>query len=96
MSDLIKKIAAEYDKMPITTKAAVWFTICNCISSGITFLSMPLFTRLMSSSQYGVVTVYNSWVQMFSVFATLNLSAGAFNNGMVKFSDDRNRYSSSM
>lgn len=57
---------------------------------------MPLFTRLMSSNQYGVVTVYNSWVQMFSVFSTLNLSAGAFNNGMVKYSDDRDRYSSSM
>lgn len=82
--------------MPVTTKAALWFAVCNCISSGITFLSMPLFTRLMSSDQYGVVTVYNSWVQVFSVFATLNLSAGAFNNGMVKFSDDRDRYSSSM
>ncbi len=93
---MIKKITEKYERTPVTTKAALWFAACNCISSGITFLSMPLFTRLMSSSQYGMVTVYNSWVQVFSVFATLNLSAGAFNNGMVKFSDDRNCYSSSM
>lgn len=93
---MIKQLAEKYEKMPVTTRAALWFVVCNCISSGISFLSMPLFTRLMSSDQYGVVTVYNSWVQMFSVFSTLNLSAGAFNNGMVKFSDDRNCYSSSM
>ena len=89
-------IIKKYENMSEASKAAIWFTVCNCISSGITFLSMPLFTRLMSSSQYGVVTVYNSWVQLFSVFATLNLAAGAFNNGMVKFSGDRDKYSSSM
>ena len=93
---MFKKLAKRYEESPVTTKAALWFTVCNCISSGISFLSMPFFTRLMSSEQYGIVTVYNSWVQVFSVFATLNLSAGAFNNGMVKFSEDRDRYSSSM
>lgn len=93
---MFSKLAKRYGEMPVTTKAALWFTVCNCISSGISFLSMPFFTRLMSSDQYGIVTVYNSWVQVFSVFATLNLSAGAFNNGMVKFSKDRDRYSSSM
>lgn len=50
----------------------------------------------MSSGQYGFITVYNSWLQLFSVFATLNLSAGAFNNGMVHFPETRDRYSSSM
>ncbi len=93
---LFSRFAKRYEELPVTTKAALWFTVCNCISSGISFLSMPFFTRLMSSEQYGVVTVYNSWVQVFSVFATLNLSAGAFNNGMVKFSEDRNRFSSAM
>lgn len=78
------------------TKASFWFAICNCVSSGISFISMPFFTRLMSAEQYGFVTVYNSWLQLFAVFGTLNLAAGAFNNGMVHFPETRDRYSSSM
>lgn len=93
---VIKGIADKYEAMTKTSKAALWFALCNCFSSGVSFLSMPFFTRLMTADQYGVVTVYNSWLQVFSVFATLNLAAGAFNNGMVKFSEDRDGYSSAM
>lgn len=89
-------LSKKYADMSQVAKAGFWFAICNCVSSGITFLSLPFFTRLMPSDQYGLVTMYNSWLQLFAVFATLNLNAGAFNNGMVHFPETRDRYSSSM
>ena len=38
-------------------------------------VTMPIFTRIMSPEHYGVVSVYNAWYGILSIFATLNLSA---------------------
>lgn len=89
-------LLAKYGSLSTQTKATIWFTLCNCITSGITFLAMPFFTRLMSPEQYGIVAVYNSWMAIISVFATLNLSAGAFNNGMAKYPNNRDAFASAM
>ncbi len=52
--------------------------------AGFVFLTVPIFTRLLTTEQYGLLTVYQSWMAIISVFTTLNLSAGVFNNGMIK------------
>jgi len=40
--------------------------------------------------------VFQSWYQIISILATLNLSYGVFNNGMTKYPNDRNKYTASM
>ncbi|MGN0287132.1 MAG: lipopolysaccharide biosynthesis protein [Atopobiaceae bacterium] len=90
------KLVERYRSLSVMDRSTIWFVVCNCIMSGMTYISMPFFTRLMSSEQYGIVTVYNSWLQLITVFATLNLSSGAFNNGMVRYENSRNGFSSAM
>lgn len=90
------KLVDRYRSLSVMDRSTIWFVVCNCIMSGMTYLSMPFFTRLMSTEQYGIVTVYNSWLQLITVFATLNLSSGAFNNGMVRFESQRDGFSSAM
>ena len=86
----------KYKTMPTGVKAALWFTVCNILQKGISFLTVPIFTRLLTTEQYGEFTLYSSWYQVISVFATLNLFYGVYNNGMTKFSEDRPRFTSSM
>lgn len=50
----------------------------------------------MTTQQYGVYTIYQSWYQVLTIFATLNLSAGVFNNGLTKYPDKKNRLVSSL
>ncbi len=96
MKNKIKKLLAEYDRIPVPVKASLWFTVCNFLQKGISMITVPVFTRLLTTEQYGVYTVYQSWYSIITVFATLNLYYGVFNNGMVKYPDDRDRFTSSM
>lgn len=90
------KFLALYFNMKAPAKAAVWFTICNILQKGISLISTPIFTRIMTTEQYGVFSVYQSWYSIITIFATLKLYAGVYNNGMTKYPDDRARYTSSL
>jgi O-antigen/teichoic acid export membrane protein len=93
---MIKKIIAQYSKQAKPVKAAFWFTVCNFMPRGIQFFVIPIYIRVLTVEQYGMYAVYQSWVYVLSIFATLNLSAGVFDNGMHKYENDRDRYMSSL
>ena len=83
-------------KLPLAAKASIWFVICSVLQKGIALLTTPIFTRLMSTEQFGQVTIYNSWVEVFTIFATLNLFYGVYNNALSKYPEDRDVATSSM
>ena len=91
-----RKLFGKYKSLPVPVKASIWFTICSFLQKGISMITMPIFTRLLPPEQYGVYTVYQSWYNIISIFATMNLSAGVFYNAMIKYEDDRYRFTSSM
>ena len=92
----MNKIIQKYKNSNVAIKAALWFTICNLLQKGITMISMPIFTRLLSTEQYGVLTIYNSWYSIISIIVTLNLAGGVIFNAMTKYEDDKDRFISSM
>lgn len=81
-----------YKKMSVQAKAAIWFVVCNLLQKGINFITVPIFTRLMSTEQYGFYNVFSSWSQVLTILTSLYLYYGVFNNAMVKFENDRDRY----
>lgn len=93
---MIKKILNLYNKLGIGIKVSFWFTFCNFFQKGISMLSVPIFTRLMTKEQYGVFSVYQSWYSILTIITTLNLFAGVYNRGLVKYEDDRDGFTSSM
>ena len=70
-------------------KASIALLLSNMILKGLSLISGPVFTRIMTTEQYGVVSVFLSWESLLSVIVTLNLSSGVFNNGMLDFKDNR-------
>lgn len=93
---MLKKYLTIYNKIPKPAKASLWFTVMTVLQKGISFLVIPIYTRLLTTSEYGYYSIYLSWFYILSIFATLNLQAGVFNNGMMKWENDRKRYISSM
>lgn len=91
MKNVIQKGMDKYRHFGAPVKASVWFTICSIIQKSITLITTPIFTRLLTTSQYGMFTLYQSWFAIVSIFATLNLSAGVYFNGMTNFPEDRDR-----
>lgn len=82
--------------MPSPAKASLWFMFTSVINQGVSFLTTPLFTRLLTQEEYGVLSLYNTWISILTIIITLQLASGAFNKAMVKFENDRNGYTSSM
>ena len=72
------KLKQKLENMSAPVKAASFFTICNVLQKGISLISAPIFTRLLTTEQYGLFTIYNSWYGIISIFATFNLSYGIF------------------
>lgn len=93
---IIKILNKEYNQLTTAVKASLWYMICNILQKGISFITIPIFTRLLSQEEYGQVSVFNAWHDILFVFASLSLFFAAYNNAMVKFKHDIDRYTSSM
>lgn len=48
-------------------KASTYYLVGNLFNKGISFLTVPVFTRLLDISDYGIVTTFNSWVAILSM-----------------------------
>lgn len=59
-------------------------------------ITTPIFTRLLTTQEYGQFNVFNSWLSIVTVFVTLNLYNGVFTRGLVKFEEDKERYASAL
>ena len=91
---MVKKLLNKYNSMSTAVKASFWFTICSVLSKGMAFLTIPVFTRIMTTEEYGYVTLYNSWLLVMTTICTLQVTYGGFYNGMIKFKDDKDGYTS--
>lgn len=85
----------KWKAMPAGARSSVVFALSSFILKGISFLTTPIFTRLLEPAHYGIIATYNSWLSIIEVFALLGLtSAGVFNVGLNDYKDSRDRYMS--
>ena len=82
----------KWNAVPVAVKASAVYAVCSILQKCLSFLTMPLFTRLMTTAQYGQYMVYTSWSSIFTIFITLYLAFGCFNTAMVRFEEDSDRY----
>lgn len=90
------KLLDKYKKMNVQAKSAIWFAMCSILQKGISFITVPIFTRLLSTEEYGIYSLYLSWLQILTIITSLYLYYGVFNNAMIKYEENRSRYISSM
>ncbi len=48
-------------------KASTYYLVGNLFNKGMSFITVPIFTRILSTSDYGVITTYNSWIMILSM-----------------------------
>ncbi len=93
---LAKKILRAYSKMDLPIKASMWAMLCSFVQKGIGFLTMPIFSRLLTTEEYGYYTVFYSWMNVLLVFCSLKIASGALNNGLLKYQNKKNEFMLSM
>lgn len=92
----MRRIKKKWCDIPIAVKISIAFTVCGILQRCLSFITLPLFTRLLTTEQYGEFTVYQSWSGILSIFITLNLAYGSFSTAMIKYENDRNGYISAV
>lgn len=92
----MNKFIRKFNEASPAVKASMVLLVSNLVLKGLSFISGPVFTRIMTTEQYGLVSNFNSWRDIFYVFVTLNLASGVFNNGMLEFKNDRDRFQFSL
>lgn len=76
-------------------KSGVWYTIANFVTKGISFLTMPIFTRLMTKGEIGDFSNFTSWLAIMTSVISLDLYTSV-TLAKFDFKDKLNEYISSV
>ncbi len=90
------KLINKYKEMSVPMKAAFWYTICNFINKGISLLSTPIFTRIMTEEQYGTFSIFQSWFNILIIFTSLNIYLSSYTKGLIVYEKEQKKFTSSM
>ncbi len=76
-------------------KSGTWYLISTIMLKGISFLTIPIFSRLLTTAEFGVFSLYNTWASILTIILSFNLS---YSIGRAKFDykDDLDHYIGSM
>ena len=50
--------------IPLGVKAAVVYTMASVFSRGLSMITVPIFTRIMSTSEIGMVNLYKRYEKL--------------------------------
>lgn len=92
----MKKIFYKYKNFNKELKSSIWYTFCNLMQKGIGFIVIPILTRVLTASEYGIYNIFISWVQLFEIIATLRLSWASYRVGLIKYKKNKDEYTSSL
>lgn len=92
MVKIAKRALANYKKMNLPLKASLWFMICSVIQKGISIITMPIFTRLMSTEEYGEYNIFLTWYNILLLIVTLNIHTEIFNKGLIDNDTEKDVY----
>ena len=62
MQHTVETIKNKYLGMSKPVKAAFWFTVSSYLQRGISMIATPIFTRLLSTENYGLYSRTYSFV----------------------------------
>lgn len=75
-------------------KVAFFNILSTLLLRGISIFSSPIFSRLLGTSGYGVLSGYNNWVQVFAILGTAG-TEGTLVNARVEYDEaGQKRYQS--
>lgn len=93
----MKQLITKWRNTPRPVKSSFLFAFSTFIVYGISFFTIPVFTRIMSQSEYGLLATYGAWMSILEVFSLLGInSAGVLNVGLNEYKEHRAQYLSSI
>ncbi len=79
----------------VPAKASIWYIASSALSRSIGVMGTPIFTRLLTPAEYGLFPLYNTWLGLFTVIVTLELTNGIIYRGFQKYENKKDEFTSS-
>lgn len=92
----MKKCFTKFNSLPVQVKAGFAFFLCTVLQRAFSIITTPIFTRLLSTQEYGIYSVFVSWKGILTCFVTMSISSGIYHQAIIKFDKQRDQYSSAM
>ena len=89
------KVIEKIKKIPKPIFSSVIYMLVIFFQSGVNLITTPIFSRILTTADYGITSTYASWYNILTIFITLNLSAGVYNNALIDFEKDRDKVTAS-
>ena len=83
------------EKNNSAAKASIGYTIGNTLIRGLSFLTLPIFTRLMSTADYGLFTTYVAYESIIAIVVGLALHS-SLKNAKIEYKDKLDEYVSTI
>ncbi len=83
-------------RITLPARASIWYTIGTVAERAGTMLFTPIFTRILTPEEFGLYPLYISWMGIFTVLCTLEISGSVIYRGLSKFEDKDAFISSSL
>ena len=77
----IKKVG----RLTLPARASVWYTVTSALERGVGFIFTPIFTRALTPEEYGLYPLYVSFMSLFTIAITLELSGNIIYRGLSKY-----------
>jgi O-antigen/teichoic acid export membrane protein len=89
MFDKVRKISQKLSGNPFveTLKHTKNYLISSIANEGLKFVSIPVFTYLLTPEDYGIINIFSTYVAIFSILLVLNLN-GAISRYYYEEKDD--------
>ena len=58
----------------IAFQAGLWYVVSSVMVKAVSLLTTPIFTRILSQTDYGITATFSSWYALLLTFCTLNLT----------------------
>ncbi len=72
-------------------KSAIWYTIGDIIVKGLGFLTTPIFTRILTTFDYGEYSNFVSWISILMPLVTIDLTA-SISRARFDFPEDMDNF----
>ena len=98
---IVKNTKGSYKVLVLTRKthalrlparASLWYITAAMLGRGIGVFGTPVFTRLLSATEYGLYPLYNTWLGIATVFVTLEITGASLTRGLQKYEDKRGEF----
>lgn len=91
---MIRKLLNKFNKDRLL-KSGFWYTVGNFFLQGVSFITIPIFTHLYGTEDYGIFSLYTTWLSVFTCLISLGLTS-SISRAKFDFEQDFDGYTSSV